>query len=121
MDDAVNNEIISTIKTTYPKLYKAAKSYIFFDKKVKKIFDETYGENSINSIIKINDYFKELQNVRNNTPSNTTLTQLARKSNDYFNKYAEQGFLLSQEIGTTNALTFTDILENYLNQQTLPS
>lgn len=119
MDDIVKNEIISTIKNIYPQLYKAAKSYIFFDKKVIKIFEETYGKNSINSIIKMNDYYNELQNVRNNTPSNTSLTQLARKSNEYFNKYAEQGFILSQAIGTANALTYTDILEDYLNRKSL--
>jgi hypothetical protein len=119
MDETIKNEVISTIKQNHPQLYKAAKSYVFFDKRVKKFFDDFYGADNIQSIIKLNEYFKELENVRQGNTSDSNLSKLAQKSNQYFNKYTEQGFLLAQEVGTANALTFTDILEDYLMAKTL--
>lgn len=106
---------INYIKTIYPELYDSAKMFIKAKKKIDKYIHDKYGKDTLLSIIKQNEYNKEIDNVQKNIKTNDESNKLAQTYVKYFNIYTKHAynFVKRHSRVQSNANEYLKMLENY--------
>lgn len=104
---------INYIKTIYPELYDSAKIFIKAKKKIDKYINDKYGKDTLLSIIKQNEYNKEIDNVQKNIKTNDESNKLAQTYVKYFNIYTKHAYNFVKRHNQSNANEYLKLLENY--------
>jgi hypothetical protein len=99
------------IQLMYPEIYCSAKALFDFDKKVENLINDYYGVETIDHIFKMNEYNREIENVKNSIFKNTNFSKFAQKRKILFDTYANETFLISQQIGKENTFAIMNTLE----------
>jgi len=104
---------ILIIEVLYPKVYESAKKYHTFENKVYQHIDDTYGINTLDNILKFNEFNNEIDNVKKNILKDTQMNRLAQKYNKYFNEYIKETYELKLIIGYKDTIDIMNILKMY--------
>lgn len=107
---------IELIKLLYPEVYEGARKLYTFEKQVHQLIDDTYGKDSLDSIIQLNEFNKEIDNVQKGVTKNTQLNRLAQKYSKYFDEYSKLSYSLKIQIGSKDTLSIMDTLQNYFKK-----
>ena len=108
---------IEIIKAIYPEVYNAAYKLYKYEIKVYELIDDMYGNNTLDNIIKTNEFHNEIENVRKNTLKNTQMNKLAQKYMKYFDVYALVTHDLQNQLGSEMTLGIMERLKDYFKQQ----
>ena len=111
-------ETVEFIKILYPEVYETAKKFHTFEVKVHQLIDDTYGKDSFDSILHLNEFHNEIENVRQNKLTNTKLNRLAQKYSKYFDEYSKATYDLKKRIGAKETLTIMESLQTYFKNLT---
>lgn len=57
-------ETVEFVKILYPEVYETAKKWYTFEVKVHQLIDDTYGKDTFDSILELNNFHNEIENVR---------------------------------------------------------
>lgn len=106
-------EVLNLIQELYPKVYETAKKLYTFERKVHELIDDTYGKDSFNSILKLNEFHQEIDNVQQNKLSDTQMNRFAQKYSKYFDAYSLATYELKTQIGGKDTLDIMQFLEQY--------
>jgi hypothetical protein len=108
-------DTIDFIELLYPDVYETAKKLYTFEMKVHQLLDDIY------SILKLNQFNKEIDNVRNKVKEteNVQLNRLAQKYNKYFDEYSLATYELKTKIGVKETITIMESLEKYFKSKSL--
>lgn len=114
-------DTIEFIELLYPDVYETAKKLYTFEMKVHQLLDDTYGKDTFNSILKLNQFNKEIDNVRNKVKEteDMQLNRLAQKYNKYFDEYSLATYELKMKIGMKETITIMESLEKYFKSKSL--
>jgi hypothetical protein len=114
-------DTVDFIKLLYPDVYETAKKLYTFEIKVHQLLDDTYGKDTFNSILKLNEFNQEIDNVRNkvNGTEDTQLNRLAQKYNKYFDEYSLATYDLKMKIGVKETITIMESLQKYFKSKPL--
>ncbi len=82
-------EVIEIIKEVYPTVYYSARDLYEYKKEVYGEIDRVYGMNTYESIVRTNEFHKEIENVQRKKVSKTRMNEMARKYWEYFERYCE--------------------------------
>jgi adenosine deaminase len=107
------NTTVEFIQLLYPEVYDAAKKLYTFEVKVYQLIDDTYGKDSLDSIIQLNEFHKEIENVKKQKLKDTQLNRLAQKYSKYFDEYSKATYELKIHIGVKETLTIMESLQKY--------
>lgn len=108
---------VEFIKVLYPDVYAAAKQLFTYEKKVNQLIDDTYGKDSLDSILYLNEFHKEIENVRKHKLKDTQLNRFAQKFNKYFVEYTSATYNLRSAVGTKQTFAIMESLEKYFKTQ----
>lgn len=106
-------ETANLIKQLYPSVYEHARKLYTFERKVHELIDDTYGKDTFNSILKLNEFHQEIDNVQQNKLSETQMNKLAQKFSKYFDAYSLATYELKTQIGAKDTLTIMEFLKDY--------
>lgn len=110
-------DTIEFIQILYPDVYESAKKFYTFQMKVYQLIDDTYGKDSLDSIIQLNDFNNEIEDVRKNKLKDTKLNRLAQKYNKYFDEYSLTTYNLKMLIGVKETITIMESLEKHFKSR----
>lgn len=108
---------IDFIEILYPEVYQTSKKLYTFEIKVHQLLDDIYGKDTYNSILKLHEFNKEIDNVKNNKLKDTQLNRLAQKYNKYFDEYSLVTYDLKTKIGMKETITIMETLKKYFKSQ----
>jgi hypothetical protein len=111
---------VEFIELLYPDVYETAKKLYTFQMKVYQLIDDTYGKDRFDSILHLNEFHKEIENVKKNQLNDTKLNRLAQKYNKYFDAYSLATYGLKTKIGVKETITIMESLEKYFKSRSLP-
>lgn len=112
-------DTVEFIELLYPEVYEAAKKLYTFQMKVYQLIDDTYGKDSFDSILHMNEFHNEIENVKKNKLKETQLNRFAQKYNKYFDKYSLATYELKTKIGVKETITIMESLEKYFKSRPL--
>jgi 4-hydroxyphenylpyruvate dioxygenase-like putative hemolysin len=104
---------VEYIEQFYPNVYETSKNFYMFDYKVNQMINDNYGINTFKSILKSNEYTKEIDNVRNNIIKDTQMNKLAQKYKKYFDLFTTSTYELKQQIGLDKTSVIIDFLREH--------
>lgn len=110
-------DTVEFIKVLYPEVYEAAKKLYTFQMKVYQLIDDTYGKDSFDSILHLNEFHNEIENVKKNKLTDTKLNRLAQKYHKYFDTYSLSTYELKTRIGAKETITIMESLEKYFKSK----
>jgi len=113
----MDTDTVDFIEILYPEVYQTSKKLYTFEMKVHQLLDDTYGKDTFNSILKLNEFNQEIDNVRNNKLKDTQLNRLAQKYNKYFDEYSLATYELKMKIGVKETITIMETLEKYFKSK----
>lgn len=97
----------------YPELYEASRKLYTFENKVYQLIDDTYGKDSFQSIMKMNEFHEEIDNAQKGIQKDSQLNRLAQKYSKYFDEYSKISYSLKLQIGGKDTLVLMETLQNY--------
>ena len=97
-----HNHDFNVLKLAYPNLYNSMKKLYDFDKKVERYIDKRYGKDTIENIIKFNEYNNEKYNVNRKILSNTIFNKIAQSHQLYYNTFISQSTKVKNVLGIDN-------------------
>jgi hypothetical protein len=106
-------ETAELIKQLYPNVYETASKLYTFERKIHELIDDTYGKDTFNSILKLNEFHQEIDNVQQNKLSETQMNKLAQKFSKYFDAYSLATYELKTQIGAKDTLSIMEFLRDY--------
>lgn len=106
-------ETADLIKQLYPSVYERAHKLYTFERKVHEFIDDTYGKDTFNSILKLNEFHQEIDNVQKKNLSDTQMNRFAQKYSNYFDAYSLATYELKTQIGVKDTLDIMEFLRNY--------
>jgi hypothetical protein len=112
----MNLQTIEHIQHSHPSMYDAVKNLVLYDAKVYFHIDNKYGVNTLDNIIKSNEFHVEIDNVSKGIKSNTKMNRLAQKRLPIFNKYLEETFKVARTTDFKSTMQMIDTLEKYFKQ-----
>jgi len=101
-------ETAELIKQLYPNVYETARKLYTFERKVHEFIDDTYGKDTFNSILKLNEFHQEIDNVQQKKFSETQMNKLAQKFSRYFDAYSLATYELKTQIGAKDTLSIME-------------
>jgi hypothetical protein len=104
---------ISEIKEKYLALYSAARDLYGYDKKVHNAIYKKHGKDSLNSIILINEYNKQIENSNKGIFVDTNLSKLAKNRVPKYNLLVDESFKVKQNIGSSKTLSYMETLYHH--------
>jgi hypothetical protein len=104
---------ISEIKENYPALYSAARDLYGYDKKVHNSIYKKHGKDSLNSIILVNEYNKQIENSNKGIFVDTNLSKLAKNRVPKYNLLVDESFKVKQTLGPSKTLSYMETLYNH--------
>lgn len=110
-------DTIEFIQILYPEVYESAKKLYTFQMKVYQLIDDTYGKDTLDSIIQLNEFNKEIENVRQKKLKDTQLNRLAQKYSKYFDEYSLSTYNLKMVIGVKETITIMESLEKHFKSR----
>lgn len=110
-------DTIEFIQILYPEVYETAKKLYTFQMKVYQLIDDTYGKDTLESIIQLNEFNNEIEDVRKNKLKDTKLNRLAQKYSKYFDEYSLATYNLRTVIGAKETITIMESLEQYFKSK----
>lgn len=93
----------------YPEFMKSARELAFYDMKIANWIKTNYGDNTLNEILKTNEYNIKLEQVRNGINDGSPLARFAAKRNELFKIYSAESFRLSDKL---NYKTILELMDN---------
>lgn len=105
---------IYLIKLAYPNLYISIKNLYICNQSIQDLFDKYYGKNTLQNIIKTNEYNIELDNVRNGINEKGEFNKIAQKYDNYFKYFLLERTNVEYTIGKQNTNNIIKNIEDYL-------
>lgn len=109
-------ETVPKLMDTHPEMVQAIKNLVLFDAKVYMDIDNKYGSKTLDSIIKRNDYHKEIDNVNNGITTDTRLNRIAQRREAIFDKYSEETGKVARVAGFKETMEMIDIISKYYKE-----
>ena len=106
-------DTINNIRTAFPNVYESSKELVVFEQQVRNIIDDRYGKDTLENIMKFQEYAQEQDNVNNGILKDTMMSRLAQRKQALFERYSRETFKMAQEIGLKDSLLYMDILTTY--------
>lgn len=107
---------LEAVITAFPSMYKAIRDYVVFNFKMDKMFERKYGVDTIENIIKSNEFLAEIENVEKGKLNDTTLNKNARKRASLLKIYIEETGKVASKIGHPATLKYIDLIEDYVSK-----
>lgn len=106
-------KIIDKVRKMYPEMYNSVKALIDYNKQVSSEIDSVYGVNTLENIIKTNEYNREIDNIENGIVKDTYFWILANKRQGIFKIYLQEINKVAEMIGRDRTLTIVTVLEEH--------
>jgi hypothetical protein len=91
------------LEISYPDLFYSIKNLYDYDRKVELYIKNKYGDNTIENIIKFNEYNNEIEKVSKGNITNIGFSKAAQKHSEYFQKFLFESNKLAYILGYQNA------------------
>jgi hypothetical protein len=112
----MNLQTIDQILYLHPNMYNAVKELVLYDAKVYFDINSKYGVNTLDNIIKTNEFHSEIDNVSKGIKSDTKMNRLAQKRHIVFQRYLAETGKVAQSSGFKETMQMIDALEKYFKQ-----
>lgn len=117
----MSNIDIHLLELAYPNLFHSIKNLYDFDRRVESYIENKYGKNTIENIIKFNEYNNEkVNNGKVNKGNISEFSKVAQKHNEYFQKFLFESIKVKDILGYINTDQIIKQIQNHIRPPTTP-